>query len=155
MDIWVKLKAGVIAFGSAIAFWMGGLDLLLMVLTVMMALDFLTGLAKGIHNQTLSSEVCAKGIIRKVVMLIIVALAFLIEEVTGGTFPLREIVIMFFIANEGISILENAAAMGLPIPAKIKDTLIQLKGRSTKEKEKFEIKIDIKEEKETETKQEG
>ena len=81
----------------------------------------------------LSSEIGLRGIAKKVLALSVVVLAFAIEGLIGIEFALREIVITFFIANEGISILENAAATGLPVPDKIKEVLIQLSGKKSKE----------------------
>jgi len=117
------------AIGGFIAYWLGGLDQMLLALIALIVLDYLTGLLKAIHNRALSSEIGFRGIAKKVMTLLIVALAFIIENVTGQSFPLREIVIMFFIVNEGISILENAAQTGLPVPEKLKEFLIQIGGK--------------------------
>lgn len=123
------IKAAIAAVGGGIAYWLGGLDQLLTALLVVIVLDYLTGILKAIHNRELSSEIGFKGIAKKVMCLLVVALAFVIENVTAHTLPLREIVIMFFIANEGLSILENAAGAGLPVPQKLVEILAQLKGR--------------------------
>lgn len=88
--------------------------------------DYITGIAKAVHAKTLSSETGFRGIAKKVLTLSVVALAFVLDQVTGGVLPLREVTIVFFIANEGLSILENAAGAGLPIPQKLVDALEQL-----------------------------
>lgn len=122
------IKYGVGAIGGFIVYWLGGLDTILKCLIALIVIDYLTGVLQAIFNKCLSSDVGYKGIIKKVVTLLIVALAFIIEQATGGAFAIREIVIFFFIANEGISLLENAGKMGLPLPQKLLDILQQLKG---------------------------
>ena len=76
----------------------------------------------------MSSRIGFSGLLKKIAILIIVALANVIQVVTGGNVPLREMVIMFYIANEGISILENVAAVSPNMPQKLKDVLMQLRG---------------------------
>lgn len=124
------IKAVLATVGGGIVFWLGGLDQLLTALIAVIILDYLTGVLKAVHSKALSSEIGFKGIAKKVLTLVVVALAFIIESLTTHALPLREIVIMFFIANEGISILENAVGTGLPVPAKLRDILAQLKERS-------------------------
>jgi len=114
------------AAGGAVAFWLGGLDKLLIALVVMMGLEYVAGILRAWYSRALSSAMGFRGIAKKVMLLVVVA--FVIEYVTEGAFPVREIVIMFFIANEGLSILENAAALGLPLPQKLREALAQIKG---------------------------
>ena len=121
------IKAALATVGGGIAFWLGGLDQLLSALIAAMVLDYLTGILRAIHRKALSSEIGFKGIAKKALTLVVVALSFIIESLTAHALPLREIVIMFFIANEGISILENAAGTGLPIPARLREVLAQLR----------------------------
>ena len=116
------------AAGGAVAFWLGGLDKLLIALVVMMGLEYVAGILRAWYSRALSSAVGFRGIAKKVMLLVVVAVAFVIEYVTEGAFPVREIVIIFFIANEGLSILENAAALGLPLPQKLREALAQIKG---------------------------
>lgn len=123
------LKGVFAAAGGAIAYWLGGLDHLLTALLAVIVLDYLTGVCKAVHNRELSSEIGFRGIAKKVICLLVVALAFIVEITTAHTLPLREIVILFFIANEGLSILENAAGAGLPLPAKLREVLGQLSER--------------------------
>ena len=122
-------KSAVAATGGVVAYWLGGLDKLLISLLVLIVVDYITGILKGIYHKNLSSEIGFKGIAKKVMCLSIVALAFVIQNLTDYAFAVREIVIVFFIANEGISILENAAQIGLPVPRKLRDVLEQLKGK--------------------------
>ena len=100
--------------------------MLLGVIFTLVILDYLTGVLKAIYNSRLSSEVGRKGIIRKVFIFIVIATAYEIQKVIGNTIALREMVIMFFIANEAISLLENISEY-IPIPQGLKDVLIQLR----------------------------
>ncbi len=116
-----------IAGGIAAALF-GAWDKLLSTLVILMALDYATGVIKAVYEKRLSSEIGFNGLLKKITVLIVVALANIIEGFTGGTTAIREIVIAFYIANEGISILENAAAV-LPImPDGLKNVLLQLRG---------------------------
>ncbi|MFV0402014.1 MAG: holin family protein [Oscillospiraceae bacterium] len=119
--------------GGCLAYWLGGLDSLLTALLALIALDYLTGLLKGVCNKNLSSEIGFQGIAHKVLTLLVVALAFVIETLVGLNFPLREIVITFFIANEGLSVLENVAEAGLPIPSVLRKLLLQLRNKNNGE----------------------
>ncbi|PHV69787.1 holin [Sporanaerobium hydrogeniformans] len=116
------------AIGGFSAGMLGGWDILLKTMIILIILDYVTGILKGIYNKELSSAVGYKGIIKKVMILILIALAYALQSSIDTSLPLREIVNTFFIANEGISILENAVGCGLPIPAKLKELLIQLRG---------------------------
>ena len=100
--------------------------MLLGVIFTLVILDYLTGVLKAIYNSRLSSEVGRKGIIRKVFIFIVIATAYEIQRVIGNTIALREMVIMFFIANEAISLLENISEY-IPIPEQLKNVLIQLR----------------------------
>ena len=112
--------------GGFICNFLGGWDMLLKSIVILMALDYITGLLKSIYNKKLSSEVGFKGIIGKIIMFMIIATAYVIQGIVGDKIPLREMIILFFIANEGISLLENASEF-IPIPKKFKDILIQLR----------------------------
>lgn len=112
--------------GGFLAEALGGYDVILRALIVLMILDYVTGIFKAVLLRTLSSAVGFKGLISKVVILIIVAVAVVLESIIGDAVPIREIVIIFFACNEGISILENASEF-VPIPQKLKDALIQLR----------------------------
>ena len=117
-----------------LAYFLGGWDIALQLLITVMVLDYLTGVAKAIYNKKMNSKVGAKGIIKKFGYLVIVALAVILDKVTGNTGAIRTLVIYFFVANEGISILENWGSMGLPLPQKLTDTLEQLKNDNNPKK---------------------
>ena len=118
-----------IAFGLVGGFvcnFLGGWDLLLKSIVILMVFDYVTGLLKSICNKKLSSEIGFKGIIKKIIIFIVIATAYIIQCLLGDEISLREITILFFIANEGISLIENASEF-VPIPEKLKEILIQLK----------------------------
>lgn len=112
---------------TTIVYYLGGLDMALKTLLILMVLDYITGICKSIVNKKVNSIIGLKGIIKKVGYLILVALSFLLDGVVGDTGAIRNLVVYFFVANEGISILENWGAMGLPLPSKILEVLEQLK----------------------------
>ena len=112
---------------TALVYFLGGWDIALQTLLIIIVLDYLTGVCKAIHNKKVNSEIGLKGIVKKVGYLIIVAVSVILDRITGNTGAIRTLVIYFFVANEGISILENWGGMGLPLPQKLKDTLEQLK----------------------------
>ena len=112
---------------TTIIYYLGGLDMALKTLLILMILDYITGICKSIINKKVNSVIGLKGIIKKVGYLIIVALSFLLDGMVGDTGAIRNLVVYFFVANEGISILENWGAMGLPLPSKILEVLEQLK----------------------------
>lgn len=114
--------------GGIIAVLFGSWDKLLYTLMILMVLDYALGIIKAVYTKTLSSEIGFKGLLKKIAMLVIVALANTIQNLMGGNVAVREIVIMFYIANEGISILENAAVILPQMPDKLKDILLQLRG---------------------------
>lgn len=123
----VKGIIGVV--GGFIAYWLGGMDNLLICLIAMLVIDYISGVMAAVHNKNVNSEIGWKGIVKKVFTLLVVALAFIIELATENAVAIREIVIMFFIANEAISLIENAGKIGLPIPEKLINILEQLKGK--------------------------
>lgn len=106
-------------------------DAILYALVVLIVLDYITGVLKAIVTKKLSSAAGFHGLIKKIMILIVVATAVTVQSVIGSAVPLREIVIMFFLCNEGISILENGSEF-VPIPKKLKETLIQLRDKEDK-----------------------
>lgn len=112
---------------TTVVYFLGGLDIALKTLLIFMLLDYITGICKAIVNKKINSIIGIKGIIKKVGYLIVVALSVQLDNITGGTGALRTLVIYFFVANEGISVLENWGSIGLPLPKKIMETLEQLK----------------------------
>ena len=129
---WRSVVVGVI--GGGIANALGGFDGIMVALISVVILDYLTGVVKAIYTKKLSSEIGFKGIAKKIFIFLIVALACLVQDIIGDSIPVREIVIMFYIANEGISILENGAEV-IPIPKKIKDILLQLRDKAEQDDE--------------------
>lgn len=127
---WLSVIGGTL--GGFIVSLLGGWDKIITALLILMCLDYFTGIIKAIYNNELSSEIGFKGLAKKVLILVIVMVAVITEQYLGVP-AIREIVIMFFSVNEGISILENAAQMGLPIPTKLKNVLLQLREKNKEE----------------------
>ncbi|MDM0454174.1 phage holin family protein [Clostridium perfringens] len=128
------IKLLVITLGTGFTWLFGVWDIPLVVLVVFMVLDQLTGVIRGYVNKELSSDVGLKGIARKCVILIILIVAVMLDRLLNtGSWMFRTMVAYFYIANEGISLLENCASLGAPIPEKLKHALIQLKEGKKKE----------------------
>ncbi|HBI7027601.1 TPA: phage holin family protein [Clostridium perfringens] len=128
------IKLFIIALGTGFTWLFGVWDIPLVVLVVFMVLDQLTGVIRGYVNKELSSDVGLKGIARKCVILIILIVAVMLDRLLNtGSWMFRTMVAYFYIANEGISLLENCASLGAPIPEKLKNALIQLKEGKKKE----------------------
>lgn len=138
-DFWNVVQLAFAAIGGWLGWFMGGCDGLLFALIAFVAADYITGVMCAIIDQKLSSEVGFKGIFKKVLIFILVGVANILDvQVIGSGCVLRTAVIFFYISNEGVSLLENAGHLGLPIPAKLKDVLEQLHDRAEKENEKNE-----------------
>lgn len=119
--------------GGALGFLFGEVSGLFYALLTMMVIDYISGVLIAIINKKLSSEVGFKGLVKKIFMLMLVAIGHIIDaHVIGSGAAVMTAVQLFFVANEGISILENAARLGVPIPKKLKDILIQLKDSEDK-----------------------
>lgn len=116
------------ALGGAVGAVMGGFDGFLYALIVFVVVDYLTGVMVAVLNKNLSSEVGFHGIFKKVVIFALVAMGHIVDTyvIQNGS-VIRTAVIFFYLSNEGISILENASVLGLPVPQKLKDILEQLK----------------------------
>ena len=112
---------------TGVVYLLGGWDMALQILLVMIVLDYGTGILKAIFNKKINSEIGAKGIIKKVGYLVIVAVATELDVIFGDMGAIRNVVIFFFVANEGISLVENWVLMGLPMPQVIVDALEQIK----------------------------
>jgi toxin secretion/phage lysis holin len=124
------------AIAVGMSWLFGGLDSLLIAFIVLIVIDFLTGLIVAKSNKEISSKVGFIGISRKIVMIVFVGLAHILDAYVFHTEPvLRTMTIFFFISNEGISILENAGNLGVPIPQKLKNVLIQLKDTAEKDED--------------------
>lgn len=110
----------------------GELDGFLTALIVCVCIDYLTGVLAAIYNKMLSSEIGAKGICKKVCIFCLVALAHIIDCcISKDGSVIRTATIFFYLTNEGVSIIENAAKMNIPVPDKLVDTLEQLKENKT------------------------
>lgn len=120
---------------TTLVYFLGGWDIALQVLITVVILDYLTGVCNAIHSKKLNSSVGLKGIVKKIGYFVIVAVAVILDRITGETGAIRTLVIYFFVANEGISILENWGSMGLPLPQKLIDTLEQIKNDNDPKKQ--------------------
>lgn len=128
--IWAKLQAAITALGGVIGYFVGGMDGLLTALVILMALDYITGVMCAIVDKQLSSAIGFKGIFKKVLIFMLVGVAHIVDmHVIGTGEALRSAVICFYLSNEGVSLLENAGHLGLPIPEKLKAILTQLHDR--------------------------
>lgn len=125
---WISVAGGVI--GGFLAYWLGGWDVLLKTIVFLAVLDYITGCIKAIYNKQLSSEIGFKGLLKKIVMFIVIAVGYEIQLLIGGSVPLREVIIMFYVTNEALSILENAAEFVL-VPDKLKSVLLQLRDKDS------------------------
>ena len=117
---------------TTVIYLLGGLDIALISLLIVMAIDYITGVLSAIYNKKLNSKVGLKGIIKKVFYLCIIALSVVIDKLFGETGMIRTLVIYFFVANDGISILENSAELNIKLPKKLIDALEQLKEKGDK-----------------------
>ena len=135
-EFWNTIQIIFTGVGGWLGYFLGGCDGLLYALVVFVVVDYITGVMCAIINKTLSSAVGFKGICRKVLIFLLVGIANVLDvQVIGTGSVLRTAVIFFYISNEGISLLENAGHLGLPIPEKIKVVLEQLHDRAEKETE--------------------
>ena len=133
-EIWNWMQIVFAAIGGGIGWFLGGADGFLYALIAFVVIDYITGVMCAIIDHKLSSEVGFKGIFKKVLIFIMVGVGNIIDvQVLGQAGVLRTAVIFFYLSNEGVSLLENAGHLGLPIPAKLKAVLEQLHDRSEKE----------------------
>ena len=128
--LWAKLQMAIAAVGGWLGYFVGGVDGLMTALLVFMILDYITGLMCAIADQKLSSSVGFKGICKKVLIVMLVGVAHIVDaHVVGSGSALRSAVACFYLSNEGVSLLENAAHLGLPVPDRLKTILEQLHNR--------------------------
>ena len=125
------IKIGFTILATTLTTIFGGWDMALSVLVILIVADYITGVGKAFCNKVLSSDVGSKGIIKKVMILVVVALAAQLDRLIS-TELIRTAVIYFYVANEGISILENLTALGVPFPKQLTDRLLQLRGDGEK-----------------------
>lgn len=134
--LWTTNQLSFATIGGFIGWFLGGCDGLLYALLVFIVIDYITGVMCAIENHELSSEIGFKGIFRKVLIFLLVGIANVVDvNVIGTGSVLRAAVCFFYISNEGLSILENAAILGLPIPKQLKKVLKQIKNRGGDEKQ--------------------
>lgn len=125
----------VAAIATYLTYLFGGWDTAIIVLIGFMVLDYITGVIYAYLTKTLSSEVGLKGLSKKFLIILVLIGAVMLDRLVGnGTWVFRTLVCYFYIANEGISLLENAGNLGLPIPNKLKEALEQLKTKESEEK---------------------
>ena len=135
-EFWNTIQLIFTAVGGWLGYFLVGCDGLLYALIAFVVIDYITGVMCAIIDRKLSSAVGFKGIFRKVLIFLLVGIANIIDvQVIGTGAVLRTAVIFFYISNEGVSLLENAGHLGLPIPEKIKTVLEQLHDRAEKEEE--------------------
>ena len=136
-EFWNTIQLAFAAVGGWLGYFLGGCDGLLYALIAFVAIDYITGVMCAISDKALSSEVGFKGICRKVLIFLLVGIGNIIDvQVLGSPGVLRTAVIFFYLSNEGVSLLENAAHLGLPVPDAIKTVLEQLHDRSDGKEDK-------------------
>lgn len=136
--------AALASIGTFLTFIFGDWDVALQCLVVAVALDYVSGIIKAFVKKELSSKIGVKGLLKKVGVFVVVALAVLLDKVSGSTGAVRTLVIYYFVANEGLSIVENLAETGLPIPDVIKKALKNLKSESKGKKKNGNKKLSAK-----------
>lgn len=135
-EFWNTVQMVFAAIGGWLGYFLGGCDGLLYALIAFVVIDYITGVMCAVADKKLSSEVGFKGICRKMMIFLLVGIANVLDvQVICSGSVLRTAVIFFYISNEGVSLLENAAHLGLPVPDKIKTVLEQLHDRAEKEDE--------------------
>ena len=128
-SIWTWMQMGLLAMGGFLGWFLGGMDGIIYALIAFMVVDYVTGVLRAVVEKKLSSRIGAHGIAKKVAIFLIVGIAHLADVyMLGDGDALRTAVIFFYTANEGLSLLENIVAVGLPVPDKLKDALAQLRG---------------------------
>lgn len=133
-EFWATIQLVLAAVGGWLGWFLGGCDGLLYALIAFVVVDYITGIMCAVVDKKLSSAVGFKGIFKKVLIFTLVGIANILDvNVIGTGSVLRTAIIFFYISNEGVSLLENAGHLGLPIPAKLKAVLEQLHDRAEKE----------------------
>ena len=133
-EFWNTIQLIFAAVGGWLGWFLGGCDGLLYTLIAFVVVDYITGVMCAVADHTLSSAVGFKGICRKVLIFTLVGIGHMLDvHVIGTGSVLRTAVIFFYLSNEGVSMIENAAHLGLPIPSKLKLVLEQLHDRAETE----------------------
>ena len=132
--VWNKIQIFITALGGFLGWYLGGSDGLLITLIAFACIDYITGVMCAISDRTLSSAIGFRGISRKILIFALVGIGHIVDaQVIGTGSALRTAIICFYLSNEGVSILENAGHLGLPIPDKLKTVLEQLHDRKEAE----------------------
>ena len=135
-EFWTTIQVVFAGIGGWLGWFLGGCDGLLYALLAFVVIDYVTGIMCAVVDKKLSSEVGFKGIFKKVLIFALVGIGHILDtRVIGSGSAMRTAVIFFYLSNEGVSLLENAAYLGLPIPQKLKSVLEQLHDRAEKEDE--------------------
>lgn len=138
-EFWNAIQFVFAGIGGWLGWFLGGCDGLLYALLAFVVIDYITGVMCAIVNKKLSSEVGFKGLFKKILIFALVGIGHILDsQVIGSGSVLRTAVIFFYLSNEGISLLENAAFLGLPIPVKLKAVLEQLHERSEEDQKEEE-----------------
>ena len=133
-EFWNGVQVVFTAIGGWLGWFLGGCDGLLYALIAFVVIDYITGIMCAVADKKLSSAVGFKGICKKVLIFALVGLGHILDtRVIGAGSVLRTAVIFFYLSNEGVSLVENAAHLGLPVPEKLKEVLEQLHDRAEKE----------------------
>ena len=132
--IWNTIQLAFAAVGGFVGWFLGGCDGLLYTLLAFVVIDYITGVLCAVSDKKLSSAIGFKGICRKVLIFALVGIGHILDtHVIGSGSVMRTAILFFYISNEGVSLVENAVHLGLPVPQKLKDVLEQLHDRSEKE----------------------
>ena len=132
MNLDFNVKGIILYFSTWLSFIFGEFDKFLQVLIILMIIDYITGILAGFYFKELSSKKSFKGIIKKFFLLTIVSLSKMIDEILGGNGLIRSTILLFFIATEGLSILENSIKVGVPVPKWLTEKLEQLRNDNEK-----------------------
>jgi len=137
--VWAWVQTAFAALGGFIGWAIGGMDGFVYMLVAFVVIDYITGFMCAVVEKTLSSDVGLRGIFKKITIFAMVAVGHMVDTHIIGAVgfvndysAVRTAIIFFFLSNEGLSLLENAASLGLPIPQKLKDVLAQLRGQGEK-----------------------
>ena len=137
-EIWSWIQTAFTVLGGLLGWFLGGFDGFLYALVALMVADYITGVMCAIVEKKLSSEIGFKGIFKKVLIFILVGVGHLIDtNLIGDGSVLRTAIIFFYCSNEGVSMLENAGRLGLPIPEKLKDILVIKEVRNIESKKTY------------------
>ena len=133
-EFWNAIQFSFAALGGWLGWFLGGCDGLLYALIAFVVVDYITGVMCAVVDKKLSSEVGFKGIFKKILIFLLVGIANLLDvNIIGNGSVLRTAAIFFYLSNEGVSLLENATHLGLPVPEKLKSVLQQLHDRAEEE----------------------